>query len=446
MHKATLFIPIPRLVAALALLAIAGCSSGLGGLDSKTDQAQAWRKANPSVRLASLEGAEPDPKGLFAPRQPKRQARSLMVVGDSLSIGLGERLERTLGQDSGIGFSRMGKVSSGLARPDFFDWDANMESMAQRFRPDVVLVMLGTNDNKHLRLADGSQIPFGSPEWDRAYGAKAQRAIDICRAASPRATVYWVGAPVVADRALSRDLEHINAVLAKVVRANPDCHYVDAWRVFADRSGNYVVAKADIQDGTPLRSRDGVHFTQAGAQATGRRVPGGHEQPHPVGQGPDHGPPERPGRLEHHAARPRSEGNSMMRTVVAAAMILACLAAQAQARLIKEMEVTRSGKVILAGEGRQSWYQLMMDNNKLFILGDPEFFGQATRAALDQAVERKLTVEISGHPAHLQRPVPHVRPAAEKDRHPRAWLPRPASRPRLWPRPPRTPSPSRPRA
>lgn len=82
---------------------------------------------------------------------------------------------------------------------------------------------------------------------------------------------------------------------------------------------------------------------------------------------------------------------------LAAVLILLILAVPAQARLIKEMEVTRSGKVVLAGDGKPGWYQLVMENNKIIVLGDPAFFGPATRNALDQAVERKLTVEIAGH-------------------------------------------------
>lgn len=53
-----------------------------------------------------------------------------------------------------------------------------------------------------------------------------------------------------------------------------------------------------------------------------------------------------------------------------AALILLVLAVPAQARLIKEMEVTRSGKVVLAGDVKPGWYQLVMDNNKVIVLGD----------------------------------------------------------------------------
>lgn len=81
---------------------------------------------------------------------------------------------------------------------------------------------------------------------------------------------------------------------------------------------------------------------------------------------------------------------------VLAAFFAGPLSEPAQARLIKEMQVTRTGKIGLATDGQASVYRLLLENNKLVVIGDREFFPPATRAALDQAMERKLTVEIVG--------------------------------------------------
>jgi hypothetical protein len=241
----------------LAVLGAPGCAASAGNTGLAR---QPWT-------VADLEVADLAPKDLFTLRPAKPQARSVMVVGDSLSISLGEQLERLLPQDQGLAFARLGKVSSGLARPEFFDWEQHMAAMARRCKPDVALVMLGTNDNKQLKARDGSIVAFGTKEWDREYAAKAQRLIDICRAQSPGAAVFWIGAPVMADATLSRDLRHINAVLVSVVKGNRGCHFVDTWAVFSDKSGNFVRCKPDVQGGSALRAGDGVHLTLAGAQA-----------------------------------------------------------------------------------------------------------------------------------------------------------------------------------
>ncbi|WP_243311365.1 hypothetical protein [Fundidesulfovibrio agrisoli] len=87
----------------------------------------------------------------------------------------------------------------------------------------------------------------------------------------------------------------------------------------------------------------------------------------------------------------------MTRTCVLAALAALLLAAPVQARVVKEMQVTRTGKVATVTEDQVTVYRLMLDNGKMIVIGDREFFGPAGRAALDQAAERKLTVEISGH-------------------------------------------------
>lgn len=250
-----------KLILILAFLAITGCA-GLEG-----DKGSAFAKSRKSQALAALERPDLTPKDLFASRLPKHHIRTLAVTGDSLSIALASELEKSLAGRPGLGFTRLGKVSSGLARPDFFDWDRNMESLTSRFRPDAVVVMLGTNDNKPLRLADGTQISFGTPEWDRAYVAKVRHLVDIIRSHNASATVFWLGAPVMADAELSRDLKHINALLRKTMDSQADCHYVDTWPLFAAPGGGFALSKPDVEGGAALRARDGVHLTTAGAQA-----------------------------------------------------------------------------------------------------------------------------------------------------------------------------------
>jgi hypothetical protein len=87
----------------------------------------------------------------------------------------------------------------------------------------------------------------------------------------------------------------------------------------------------------------------------------------------------------------------MKRPLFLAALAVLMAATAVQARLIKEMQVTRTGKAVQVQEGGAAVYKLTMEGNKLIVIGDREFFPPATRAALDQAVEKKLTVEIAGH-------------------------------------------------
>ena len=87
----------------------------------------------------------------------------------------------------------------------------------------------------------------------------------------------------------------------------------------------------------------------------------------------------------------------MWRSILLAVLTVVVLAATAQARLIKEMEVTRTGKLVSAGDEHTGGYVLVLDNNKSITLGDRDNFGPATRIMFDQALAQKLAVEITGH-------------------------------------------------
>jgi hypothetical protein len=252
---------IRRLSLALIGLILAGCAGVQGS------NGQAFAKSSKAQALAALDRPNLIPKNLFGQDPPKRHIRTLAVAGDSLSIGLASEMEKALADKPGLGFTSLGKVSSGLARPDFFDWNRNMDDLASRYKPDAVVMMIGANDNKPLRLSDGSQINYGTREWDLGYKERVRRIVSIIRTHNPSAVVFWLEAPVMADPGLSHDLKHINALAREVMTQTPDCHFVETRTLFCAPGGGFAFSKPDVEDGATLRTRDGIHLTTAGAQA-----------------------------------------------------------------------------------------------------------------------------------------------------------------------------------
>lgn len=186
----------------------------------------------------------------------------LLVVGDSLSISLADVLQRRLATTPGLAFARLGRVSSGLARPDFFDWEKHLAEMTQKHRPDTVVVMIGANDNKSLRLPSGKTAAFGTAAWNAEYRRRAARLVDIARKANPDVRVVWLGVPVMGDPGLFRDMPVVNAALAEAMRRLPGCRFVDVWPVLAGPGGRYAEF---LDPATRLRAPDGVHLAPAGA-------------------------------------------------------------------------------------------------------------------------------------------------------------------------------------
>jgi|GEM_PF-1057763 len=219
-------------------------------------------------RLLASVSAEPEASSVTR----TGPAHTVAVIGDSLSIGLGKEMERVFAARQDVGFTRLGKVSSGLAKPEFFDWEKNAAKLASDLEPDVVVVMIGANDNKNILTEDGRTIYFTDPAWDAAYAARAALLADACRAHAPQARIFWVGAPVMADAALSRDLKRINAALAAMCAGKEGCTFIDTWSVLADGEGRFApLAAAETGEMTAIRLDDGVHVTPAGSRLLASR-------------------------------------------------------------------------------------------------------------------------------------------------------------------------------
>lgn len=190
--------------------------------------------------------------------------RTVLVVGDSLSIPLAKELRSFYGLQQGVEFHSSGKVSSGLARPDFHDWEAELERLARKHKPDLLFIMLGTNDHKSMPT-DGGSLRFGTAAWNREYARRVQRLVDIARSHNRDVVLRWVGAPVMHERSLDRGLQQINSLIARQLHGNAGCQFIDTSKTLADASGHYTQFAGTETGRIKLRADDGVHLTRVGA-------------------------------------------------------------------------------------------------------------------------------------------------------------------------------------
>ena len=68
-------------------------------------------------------------------------------------------------------------ISTGLVRPDFFNWPAQLQSQVKAFDPGAVAVMFGANDNQPLQTASGEIHQFGSDGWKKEYRKRVEDVI-----------------------------------------------------------------------------------------------------------------------------------------------------------------------------------------------------------------------------------------------------------------------------
>lgn len=191
----------------------------------------------------------------------KEPLRVLLVGSSSMKGALGNVLESSLSQWSDVEVYRQGVGSSGLARPDFFDWVAEIERLKDEIQPHVVIINLGANDAQGVWTPRG-WVHWGHPAWRDTYGDRVEAILDATRGRR----VFWVGPPNMRSAVFSRRLADISSLIEKHVAAHEHARFVDAYSLTSDEAGKYVEEFVDFQGGTVTsRTVDGIHFTRRGA-------------------------------------------------------------------------------------------------------------------------------------------------------------------------------------
>ncbi len=194
----------------------------------------------------------------------------VVVVGDSLAAGLGVYLEREF-RPALVRVSRQGRISTGLSRLDYFDWMSAMRQIEKGFRPDLVVVMVGDNDNQNLQTPGGEVVAeIGSFQWPKAYQERVDEFTRI--AVDGGAHVAWVGLPIVDRKERWPVMQRQNDIFERVVDKVPNATYVDTWDRFATRDGEYTPFYWQDGQAELVRAGDGFHFTPAGYELIAQAV------------------------------------------------------------------------------------------------------------------------------------------------------------------------------
>ncbi len=205
-----------------------------------------------------------------APPQPVLAIRTplpgdelrVAVVGDSLAQGLGPAVVEQFDPDLARVLA-LGRQSTGLARADYFNWTAAMRQLVAEFRPDLVFVLMGSNDNQAQIGPKGESIPVGSTAWVEAYRSRTARFLHEATSAGTR--VVWVGIPVVQDRKRWDFYRRVNGIYRDATAVDPLAAYVDAWGMLQPKAGGYAAylrnERGVLQE---MRAGDGIHFTPTG--------------------------------------------------------------------------------------------------------------------------------------------------------------------------------------
>jgi uncharacterized protein len=218
-------------------------------------------------------GVRPPAKSLSPPSVPAfseppvhRPSRAhplrVLAVGDSIGEDLAIGLARALSGRKSFVLETDARQSTGLARPDYFDWAHQVAVDIRKFRPDVVVAMFGANDAQSF-IARGRGVRMGTSEWKRIYRQRAGRI--MAQVSASGRPLIWVGMPPMAAEWRSQSMRMINGLLRAEAARRPGVLYMDSWRLFAGSGGGYSAYLRNASGEQELvRTSDGVHLTAAG--------------------------------------------------------------------------------------------------------------------------------------------------------------------------------------
>lgn len=185
------------------------------------------------------------------------------VAGDSQATYLGLSLHsgriRAL-----VDVTRADRIATSLARPDYFNWPAEMQKVSETDDPELVVFFLGANDWQGMISGEGALLRRGTDEWRQEWGWRLFLTLEVLK--GEHRHVIWVGQPPMRDHPFREGAPVMNEIAREIIAGRDDATMIDIWEMFGG-DGEYreqVVGP----DGEEFRARqnDGVHLRREASE------------------------------------------------------------------------------------------------------------------------------------------------------------------------------------
>ena len=201
------------------------------------------------------------------PRLP-RPRRAMIVGSSSMEHGIGQSIEELVNEFGPVHFRNEGLRSTGLSRPDYYDWLSQARLFADEYRPDLVVAQFGGNDCQGTVDPDGDLVArWSTPEWDIEYGRRVTEFITDMR--SRGAFVVIIGMPTMREERFRARIDVLNRVVQQACEA-ARVPFIDIRTLTSDEDGEYVDTVEINGEQRGIRSGDGVHLSWTGARYVAR--------------------------------------------------------------------------------------------------------------------------------------------------------------------------------
>jgi hypothetical protein len=228
-------------------------------------------KKNPSIATRQL--GEPATTTTVPPNPKLPTAATplrVLIVGDSIGLDMGGALQSDLAGTGVVNAALDGRESTGLTRPDYFNWPAELANDIKADSPQVVVVMIGANDAQDF--LGPPDTPYASPAWNGLYAQRVAQFMQI--ASSTGAAVVWVGMPPMQNPALSAQMSDLNTLVKQqAATTKPPVAYIDTDKSIGTPTGGYTAFTTNAAGQiVNTRTPDGTHLTPGGSQVVAQQV------------------------------------------------------------------------------------------------------------------------------------------------------------------------------
>jgi uncharacterized protein len=209
-----------------------------------------------SLALTAAAYAEPETK-----TEPKVK---IAFVGDSTGDGIWGGFTSLVPREAclkaNMELGRFAKNSTGLTRPDKFNWVDELRRLGESFKPQLFVMSLGLNDRQSV-VEHGKVTLENAPDYPAKYKERVTAALKS--AVGANASLLWVGLPAMREAAADRDAREKNKLFAEL--ADPRIEYVEPWKLNPTGEDKFSSFGPDGKGKMiQIRASDGEHFTSAG--------------------------------------------------------------------------------------------------------------------------------------------------------------------------------------